>query len=62
MLTIGQSRVVTFLLHKVASKGRHLSVVVLEGRPDTTGAKVAKSYTNAPEYPPRLCWNLQLGM
>ena len=47
VLTIVRSRVVASLLLKVASEGRHFSVVVLEGRTDTAGADVATVYADA---------------
>ena len=61
MITIGQRRVVESLLIKAASKGRHFSVVVSEGRPDEVGAKAAKVYATEPAYQPRSCWTLRLG-
>ena len=41
-----RSQVVASILLKAASKGRKFSVVVLEGRLDTSGAKVAEVYAN----------------
>jgi len=46
VLTHGWSRVVTSLLIK-AARTKHFSIVVLEGRPDASGAKAAKIYSEA---------------
>lgn len=46
VLTHGWSRVVSSLLIK-AAETRHFSIIVLEGRPDASGAKSAKVYADA---------------
>ena len=47
VLTIFWIPVVASLLLKEESKGRHFSVVVLEGRSYTSGAKAAKVYADS---------------
>ena len=47
VLTIFWIRVVASLLLKAESKGRHFSLVVLEGRSYTSGAKAAKVYADS---------------
>jgi len=50
VLTHGWSRVVASILLE-ASRSRHFDLIILEGRPDGTGLKAAKSYANETNIP-----------
>ena len=47
VLTHGWSRVVASLLLKASNQGKHFEIMVLEGRPDASGAKAAKVFADA---------------
>jgi translation initiation factor eIF-2B subunit alpha len=47
VLTHGWSRVVASLLLKASKQGKHFEIMVLEGRPDASGAKAAKVFADA---------------
>lgn len=52
VLTTGWSRVVAAVLWEAAhNQGKHFDLIVLEGRPDGSGAKAAQFYANATNIP-----------
>lgn len=47
VLTHGWSRVVASLLLKASKQNKHFEILILEGRPDASGAKAAKVFADA---------------
>lgn len=51
VLTLGWSRVVAAILQQAAQLNRNFKVILLEGRPDASGAKSAQSYAQETNIP-----------